>query len=149
MQRVSYLTFCRFKKGRSSLTCNIPSQPYLHAELTPSRQACIKEALRMHPSVGSPFDRVVPKGGAVLNGHFVPEDTVVGITGWVTQRDKSVFGADAAFYRPERWIEVDERQTRIMDKNMLAVSTIALDVVGSTLTLCSGGWGTEVALVSL
>ncbi|KFY52914.1 hypothetical protein V496_08064 [Pseudogymnoascus sp. VKM F-4515 (FW-2607)] len=86
----------------------------------PYLQACIKEALRMHPSVGSPFDRVVPKGGAVLNGHFVPEDTVVGITGWVTQRDKSVFGADADFYRPERWIEVDERQTRIMDKNMLA-----------------------------
>ncbi|OBT64722.1 hypothetical protein VE03_05892 [Pseudogymnoascus sp. 23342-1-I1] len=86
----------------------------------PYLQACIKEALRMHPSVGFPFDRVVPKGGAVLNGKFVPEGTVVGITGWVTQRDKSVFGADADFYRPERWIEVDERQTRIMDKNMLA-----------------------------
>ncbi|KFY27331.1 hypothetical protein V493_03558 [Pseudogymnoascus sp. VKM F-4281 (FW-2241)] len=86
----------------------------------PYLQACIKEALRIHPSVGSPFDRVVPKGGAVLSGHFIPEDTVVGITGWVTQRDKAVFGEDADFYRPERWLEVDERQVRIMDKNMLA-----------------------------
>lgn len=93
----------------------------------------------MHPSVGSPFDRVVPKGGAVLNGQFIPEGTVIGITGWVTQRDKDVFGADADFFRPERWLEVDERQTRIMDKNMLAVSTSPLVVVGSKLIVRSLG----------
>ncbi|KFY43171.1 hypothetical protein V495_04123 [Pseudogymnoascus sp. VKM F-4514 (FW-929)] len=86
----------------------------------PYLQACIKEALRMHPSVGSPFDRTVPKGGAVLNGYFIPEGTTVGITGWVTQRDKAVFGEDADYYRPERWLEVDEKQVRTMDKNMLA-----------------------------
>lgn len=79
--------------------------------------------MRMHPTVGSPFDRVVPKGGAVLNGQFIPEGTDIGITGWVTQRDKEVFGADADFFRPERWIEVDEVQVRRMDKNMLAVSS--------------------------
>lgn len=103
----------------------------------------------MHPTVGAPFDRVVPPGGAVLSGQFVPEGTVVGITGWVVQRDKAVFGADADFYRPERWLEVDERQVRIMDKNMLAVSTTPLNVVGSTLTVRSLGWGTEVVQVSL
>ncbi|ELR10417.1 hypothetical protein VC83_00506 [Pseudogymnoascus destructans] len=86
----------------------------------PYLQACIKEAMRMHPTVGSPFDRVVPKGGAVLNGQFIPEGTDIGITGWVTQRDKTVFGEDADFFRPERWIEVDEMQVRRMDKNMLA-----------------------------
>lgn len=80
----------------------------------------------MHPSVGSPFDRTVPKGGAVLNGYFIPEGTIVGITGWVTQRDKAVFGEDADYYRPERWLEVDEKQVRIMDKNMLAVSIAIL-----------------------
>lgn len=144
MKKVSYLKFCRFKKGRNSPACKFLNQPHLQAQLTPSRQACIKEAMRMHPTVGAPFDRVVPQGGAVLSGQFVPEGTVVGITGWVTQRDKAVFGADADFYRPERWLEVDERQVRIMDKNMLAVSTTPLNVVSSTLTVCSLGRGPEV-----
>jgi cytochrome P450 len=98
----------------------------------------------MHPSVGSPFDRTVPKGGAVLNGYFIPEGMTVGITGWVTQRDKAVFGEDADYYRPERWLEVDEKQVRIMDKNMLAVSIAILDVLGSSLTIRSGGRATEV-----
>lgn len=80
----------------------------------------------MHPTVGSPFDRVVPKGGAVLNSQFIPEGTDIGMTGWVIQRDKSVFGADAESFRPERWLEVDEAQTRIMDKSMLHVSTSLL-----------------------
>ena len=137
MRKVSYLKFCRFKKGRNSPTCKFPNRPHPQAQLTPSRQACIKEAMRMHPTVGAPFDRVVPQGGAVLSGQFIPEGTVVGITGWVTARDKAVFGADADFYRPERWLEVDERQVRIMDKNMLAVSTPPFHLAGSTLTVRS------------
>lgn len=97
----------------------------------------------MHPTVGSPFDRVVPKGGAVLNGQFIPGGTDIGITGWVTQRDKAVFGEDADFFRPERWIEVDEVQVRRMDKNMLAVSTPSscwFNAYSRSL-----GWGTEAA----
>ena len=100
----------------------------------------------MHPTVGSPFDRVVPKGGAVLNGQFIPEGTDIGMTGWVIQRDKSVFGNDAEFFRPERWLEVDEAQTRIMDKSMLHVSThLPLDFVGPMLIICSSGWAIGVA----
>ena len=99
--------------------------------------------MRVRPTVGSPFDRVVPKGGAVLNGQFIPEGTDIGITGWVTQRDKTVFGEDADFFRPERWIEVDEMQVRRMDKNMLAVSTSPFCVAGAYNH--SLGWGIEVA----
>lgn len=41
------------------------SMPYL--------QAVIKEALRLHPGVGTQLTRVVPKGGLVIEGHFFPE----------------------------------------------------------------------------
>lgn len=37
-------------------------------------QAVIKEALRLHPAVGMPLARVVPKGGATLAGQFFPEN---------------------------------------------------------------------------
>lgn len=35
-------------------------------------QACIKEALRLHPATGLPLERVVPRGGVVLSGTYFP-----------------------------------------------------------------------------
>ncbi|KFZ01158.1 hypothetical protein V500_00862 [Pseudogymnoascus sp. VKM F-4518 (FW-2643)] len=89
---------------------------FTQGQKLPYLQACIKESLRMYPIVGTPFDRVVPKGGAILSGHFVPEGTVVGISGWATQRNKGVFGEDAESFRPERWLDADEKQVRVMDR---------------------------------
>lgn len=39
----------------------------------PYLQAVIKEALRLHPAVGLPLERVVPSGGATLEGRYFPE----------------------------------------------------------------------------
>ncbi|KAL6410948.1 hypothetical protein AUP68_07380 [Ilyonectria robusta] len=38
----------------------------------PYLQAVIKEALRLHPAVGLPLERVVPEGGATIAGQFFP-----------------------------------------------------------------------------
>lgn len=35
--------------------------------------ACLDEALRMYPPVPAGLPRVVPKGGASIAGHYVPE----------------------------------------------------------------------------
>ncbi|RKK93892.1 hypothetical protein BFJ68_g15369 [Fusarium oxysporum] len=42
-------------------------------------QAVIKEGLRLHPAVGQPLERIVPKGGATITGQFFPEGTIVGV----------------------------------------------------------------------
>ncbi|KAK6209079.1 hypothetical protein LQW54_006679 [Pestalotiopsis sp. IQ-011] len=42
----------------------------------PYLQAVIKEALRLHPATGLPLERVVPEGGAVINGRMVPENVI-------------------------------------------------------------------------
>jgi len=39
----------------------------------PYLQAVINEALRIHPAVGVPLVRVVPAGGARIEGHFFPQ----------------------------------------------------------------------------
>lgn len=100
-------------------------------------QAVIKEALRLHPAVGMPLARVVPKGGATLAGRFFPEDvrgiiyscrrilanlcqSVVGINAWVIHRDPRIWGDDANEFVPERWLGPSEKVAKL-ESNFFAV----------------------------
>lgn len=85
-------------------------------------QACVREALRMHPAVGQLLERVVPSEGTTIDGVFLPGGTIVGMNPWVAARDKAVYGSDPEVFRPERWIEADEKTLKLMDRNWLAVS---------------------------
>ena len=84
-------------------------------------QACMKEAMRIHPAVGQLLERVVPKNGATIAGKWCPEGTIVGVNPWVISRDRKVYGADADKYRPERWLEADASSLKLMERNFLAV----------------------------
>ncbi|CAM1501277.1 Fc.00g104390.m01.CDS01 [Cosmosporella sp. VM-42] len=66
-------------------------------------QLCVKEAMRMHPGVSYPLERIVPKGGINVCGIQLHEGTVVSVNPAVIHRDQEVFGADANEFRPERW----------------------------------------------
>jgi hypothetical protein len=44
----------------------------------------------------------------------------------VVQIDPDVFGEDAQVYRPERWLESDPAQLKLMERSMLVVSYILL-----------------------
>ncbi|PVH97042.1 cytochrome P450 [Periconia macrospinosa] len=67
-------------------------------------QACINEALRLHPAVGMSLPRIVPEGGININNVYIPGGTVIGVNPWVLHRNKSIFGEDADSFRPERWL---------------------------------------------
>ena len=67
-------------------------------ERLPVLNAVIKETLRLYSAVPMPQPRVVPKGGITLEGHFLPEGTVVNTTPWVSHRDPAVFPD------PERYV---------------------------------------------
>ncbi|KAJ5719166.1 cytochrome P450 [Penicillium malachiteum] len=67
-----------------------------------SRQAVMKEAMRCHPGVSYPLERVVPEGGTTLCGVYLEAGTIVGMNPAVIHHDKSIFGDDAAKFRPER-----------------------------------------------
>jgi cytochrome P450 len=57
-------------------------------------QACMKEAMRIHPAVGQLLERVVPEGGARFGDVRLPSGTIVGINLWIVGREKSVYGED-------------------------------------------------------
>ncbi|RMD40955.1 hypothetical protein DV735_g4163, partial [Chaetothyriales sp. CBS 134920] len=65
--------------------------------------ACIEETLRLSPPVAAPLPREVMKGGIVIDGHYIPEGTVVGVPAYVVHHDKDVF-PDPWSFVPERWM---------------------------------------------
>lgn len=72
------------------------SLPYLGATL--------HEALRLFPPGAVAMQRVVPAGGAVIDGHYVPAGTTVAISPWVAGRSSKNFFAPDRFC-PERWLK--------------------------------------------
>ncbi|KAG8158063.1 hypothetical protein KVR01_011824 [Diaporthe batatas] len=66
--------------------------------------ACLDEALRCYPPVPLGNPRVVPKGGKVLCGKYVPEDTHVAIWQWATYHSEENF-VEPFKYLPERWLK--------------------------------------------
>ncbi|KAF9740985.1 cytochrome P450 oxidoreductase [Paraphaeosphaeria minitans] len=85
------------------------SNPIKHEEAAKLKylQAVVSESLRVHPAMAVNLPRVVPSGGANIEGHYLPGGTVVGMSAWVVHKDKEVYGEDAHAFRPERWLERD------------------------------------------
>ncbi|OAL45721.1 cytochrome P450 [Pyrenochaeta sp. DS3sAY3a] len=67
--------------------------------------AYIKEAFRMHPAVGLPLERVVPKEAELRTGLKLPTGTIVGISAWSIHRRSEIFGDSVDEYVPERWLQ--------------------------------------------
>ncbi|CEO60361.1 hypothetical protein PMG11_04990 [Penicillium brasilianum] len=66
--------------------------------------AALEETLRIYPPVPAMTPRVVPKGGAVIDGSFIPEGISVSGHHYSTYHAESHF-TEADSYLPERWLE--------------------------------------------
>ncbi|CAE7146422.1 unnamed protein product [Rhizoctonia solani] len=71
----------------------------------PYLNACLKETLRVHSTVGIGLPRVVPPGKSItLAGQTFKPGCIISVPTFVTNR-ASVWGQDAEAFRPERWLE--------------------------------------------
>lgn len=77
----------------------------------PYMNACIEEGLRIFPPVPIGLLRTVPKGGSLIDGHMVPENTSVCVASWAAAHSANNF-ADPDSFIPERFLDTPESRAR-------------------------------------
>ncbi|KAI0763298.1 cytochrome P450, partial [Trametes elegans] len=87
----------------------------------PFLNAVIHETLRF----SSPYflPRIVPEGGALIDGKFIPESTVVALAAYSQQVSPDNFYPEPLAFRPERW--VDEGSARWPRTNKAVIASFS------------------------
>lgn len=98
-------------------------------------QAVVQEAMRLHPPVGLPLQRVVPPEGREICGYFFPGGSVVGVSALAVHMNPAIFGQDAACFRPERWLEIDKEKLALMQRYWMPFGLGSRTCVGKNISL--------------
>ena len=98
--------------------------------------AAIKEALRVFPSWQITMPRHAPPEGIELSGQYIPKGYRVGINPLIVHFDKQVFGPDADEFKPERWLESQQRSFA-MDKAILGFGAGTRTCLGKNVSIKS------------
>ena len=65
------------------------------------------ESFRISPVFVMPLPRIVPEGGKMIAGSFIPTGTEVSICCHALHHDETVFGPDLERFNPKRWLSED------------------------------------------
>ncbi|KAK3362327.1 pisatin demethylase [Lasiosphaeria hispida] len=105
--------FSAIREGRASNPIT-----YEEARRIPYLQAVIYEGLRMRPPTPGLFLKAVPPEGDYIDGKFIPGGVGVGANVSAMLASKTLWGEDAALFRPGRFLEVSEEQREEMERNV-------------------------------
>jgi cytochrome P450 len=87
------------------------------AEFCPYYVACIRESMRLCPSAPNIFPRLVSEPGMDFFGNWAPAGTEITCNPWMLHRVKKFYGADTDKFKPERWMESEERTKEMLKYN--------------------------------
>lgn len=88
--------------------------PYSALSGLPYLQASFSENFRISPVFVMPLMRVVPDGGKVIAGQFIPGGVDVSICNHALHHDPEVFGPDLESFVPERWLREDYNKSQYL-----------------------------------
>lgn len=72
----------------------------------------------MRPGTTGSFPKIVPPQGETVQGVFIPGGTSIGMNIPFLLRSSEIFGPDTDIFRPERWLEVDEKKRAEMEREV-------------------------------
>ena len=98
----------------------------------PSLEACLREVYRLHPASSGRAERVVPPGGRVMSGFYLPENTIVTASVKALHHDENVY-PDSNLFAPERWLEIDEQAWKLRDAQLIPFGHGARICLGKAL----------------
>jgi cytochrome P450 len=99
-------------------TLSSPVQ-YNQSVKLPYLSAVIKESFRLFSPFAAPLQRYAPTSSIVLAGTHIPAGTRVGLNPAVVQHHKEVFGDEPGSFRPERWLDNNAEQVKLMERCMM------------------------------
>jgi hypothetical protein len=100
--------FVSSSAGTSSLT----SASLRELDRLPLLEAILTETLRLRMPAPGPERRYVPKGGTVIEGHFIPAGTTIHASPYVINRNEITF-PDPDIWKPERWMKSDNSDLKV------------------------------------
>ncbi|KAM0804923.1 cytochrome P450 [Usnea florida] len=101
----------------------------------PYLDACVNEAIRLHPPFCLQLERIVPEGGITVCGRYLEEGTVVGMNPYVVNRHRPTFGEDADSWRPERWLEHGAEYRRKLEQSIMTFGAGRRVCLGKSVAL--------------
>ncbi|KAI4666450.1 uncharacterized protein J4E79_002488 [Alternaria viburni] len=99
-----------FQKLKDELRSAVKTEEDINMDVLgslPYMNACIEEGLRIFPPVPVGLLRTVPKGGSLIDGHAVPENTSVCVSSWGASHSAANFAQPDTFI-PERFLDTPE-----------------------------------------
>ncbi|PSN63626.1 pisatin demethylase [Corynespora cassiicola Philippines] len=104
----------RFQKLKDEIRGACKTEADLNMDILgslPYMNACIDEGLRIFPPVPIGLLRTVPKGGSLIDSHYVPENTSVCVSSWGAAHSSENFAQPDDFI-PERFLETPESKAQ-------------------------------------
>lgn len=106
---------------------------YEDVKALPYLDACINEALRLHSTSAMGLPRLMTRP-TEFDGEVFPPGTILSVPSYSIHRIEKIWGNDAEEYRPERWLESQEK-TRELEKALNIFSYGPRSCVGRNVAM--------------